>query len=126
MTQRKAQTKSPESIYVESAISHHILLEAGDKRGSNKAHDGIIRAIKTIRGKSDRGKDFLSNLLNHADENVRLWAAYHLLPLDEKKAYTELKHLTKKAKSWIVRSSAENTATEWQKGSLDVDWFMNK
>lgn len=101
---------------------HRQLLEAGDRKGSNAAHDRIIRAIQEIRSRDDRGRSFLlGNLTHDNDENVRLWSAVHLLKLDENTALTELKYLAKDAKSWMVRSSAEVTATEWQKGSLDID-----
>jgi HEAT repeat protein len=63
----------------------------------------------------------LGNLTRDNDENVRLWSAAHLLKLEEKIALAELAHLAKDAKSWMVRSSADVTATEWRKGSLDID-----
>jgi hypothetical protein len=115
-----------EDLYVESAILHHQLLLQGDRKGSKAAHDRLISATKKIRAQQDKGAFFLRGLLNHNDENVRLWAASHLLPLEEAPALRALKHLATNAKSWQVQTSAETTAEEWERGTLDVDWFMNK
>jgi hypothetical protein len=122
MTQQKRSTRNPENEYVEAAILHRQLLEVGDRKGSNAAHDRLIDAIQKIRSQDDRGRSFLlGNLTHDNDENVRLWSAAHLLKLEEKAALAELKYLANDAKSWIVRSSADVTATEWRKGTLDID-----
>lgn len=121
---KKQKIKSPEENYVDAAIIHLRYLDIGDSRRSNAAHDRLIKAIRNIRNRPDRGLLFLSGLLTHDDENVRLWSASHLLPLNEEIAIHELKKLAKNANSWIVRSSAENTEAEWQKDNLDIDWFM--
>ncbi|QIA24371.1 DUF2019 domain-containing protein [Mesorhizobium sp. AA22] len=118
--------RSPEGEYVEAAILHRQLLEDGNVRGSNAAFDHLIRAIKKIRNRADRGRSFLLGLQTHSDENVRLWSAAHLLPLEEKIALAELKRLATSAKAWPVQSSAEVTAAEWRKGTLDIDWFMRE
>lgn len=123
---QKAPAKNPEDEYIEAAILHRQLIEAGDRKGSNSAHDRLIRAIKAIRKSSDKGRFFLSGLLKHNDENVRLWGASHLLPLEEENALAELRRLSRNATSWIVRSSAEVTEAEWRKGTLDIDWFMKE
>ena len=123
---QKLQRKNPEDAYVNAAILHLERLEAGDSRGSNAAHDHLIKSIRAIRNYDDRGKSFLSGLLSHENENVRLWSASHLLPLQEKKALDELQYLTKSAISSIVRSSAEVTSSEWRKGTLNIDWFLKK
>jgi hypothetical protein len=113
---------SLEDEYVEAAVLHRQLLEAGNRKGSNAAHDRLIRAIQKIRSLDDRGRSFLlGNLTHDNDENVRLWSAAHLLKLEEKTALAELKYLAKNAKSWVVSLNADVTATEWQKGSLDID-----
>lgn len=118
--------KSPEDEYVAAAILHRELLEMGDRKGSNTAHDRLIEAIRQIRRTADRGHSFLLRLLAHSDENVRLWSAAHLLPLEEKEALAELSRLATGAQSWVVRSSADVTETEWRKGTLDIDWFMKE
>ncbi|MER9235090.1 hypothetical protein NKI56_23860 [Mesorhizobium sp. M0622] len=124
--QPKAPARGLEEEYVEAAILHRQLLEMGDVKGSNAAHDRLIRAIREIRNRTDRGRSFLLGILRHTDENVRLWSAGHLLPLEEKLALAEMKRLSRDAKSWVVSSSADVTATEWRKGTLDIDWFMKE
>ncbi|WP_394891388.1 hypothetical protein ACG873_08945 [Mesorhizobium sp. AaZ16] len=121
MTQKKTPPRSPEDEYIDSAILHLKLLNERDRRGSNAAHDRLIRAIAEIRKQNDRGRSFLLGNLTHPDENVRLWSAAHLLPLEERLALAELKRLEKDAKSWVVSLNADVTATEWRKGSLNID-----
>jgi hypothetical protein len=124
MNQNSHQAKNPEEEYINSAIAHRELIESGNKKRANSAHDKIIKSIKSIRGREDKGKSFLLSNLSHSDEGVRLWSASHLLPLDEFKALRELSKLSKSAASFFVRSSADVTEIEWRKGTLDIDWFM--
>ncbi|MER9226196.1 hypothetical protein NKI72_06990 [Mesorhizobium sp. M0437] len=118
--------RDPEREYVEAAILHRQLLEMGDVKGSNAAHDRLIRAIREIRNRPDLGRSFLLGTLRHTDENVRFWSAGHLLPLEEKMALADLKSLARDAKSSVVSLSADVTATEWRRGTLNIDWFMKE
>lgn len=126
MAERKMSPRNPEGEYVEAAIMHLRQLEDGDSKGSNAAHDRLIRAIREIRKQNDRGRSFLLEILKHTDENVRLWSASHLLPVEEKAALAELNNLARDANSRVVRSSADVTIAEWKKGTLDIDWFMRE
>ena len=123
---RVKSPKNPEDTYVDSAIRHHELLISGDPKGSNKAHDHLIAAARKLRVREDRGLAFLTHLLGHENESVRLWAACHRLPLDEKMALKNLAELASRASAWQLQTDAEMTMTEWLAGRLDVDWFMKK
>ena len=118
--------KNPEVEYVAAAILHLGQLENGDSKSSNAAHDRLIRAIREIRKQNDRGRLFLLENLKHTEENVRLWSASHLLPLEERAALAELNNLARDANSRVVSSSADVTIAEWKKGTLDIDWFMKE
>jgi Domain of unknown function (DUF2019) len=122
---RKTKT-GIEEIYVEAAILHHDKLLAGDPKGSNRQHDRLIKAIRQIRNSADRGGAFLSSLLEHKNDSVRLWAAAHLLALDEKKAVKTLKVIAANTPSWQLQTDAEMTLSEWKAGRLDPDWFMKE
>ena len=117
---------SIEQTYIDAAILHHEKLLSGDPKESNRQHDRLINAIRQIRGQSDQGKSFLSGLLEHENDSVRLWAACHLLTIDEKKAVESIKKIATKASSWQLRTDAEMTLSEWKAGRLDPDWFMKK
>lgn len=115
---------SIEESYVDSAILHHEKLLLGDPKGSNRQHDRLIKAIRQIRKQSDQGRVFLSDLLEHENDSVRLWAACHLLTIDEKKAVETLKKIAAKTATWQLQTDAEMTISEWKAGRLDPDWFM--
>lgn len=118
--------ESLEAAYIEAAILHRTCLEAGDVEESNEAHDRLIEAARGICTREDRGHSILTPMLTHADENVRLWSACHLLLLNETVALAELKRLARSATSRIVQSSAEIIVAEWRKGALDVHWFLRE
>jgi HEAT repeat protein len=64
--------------------------------------------------------------LSNENQSVRLWAACHLLSLEEESALAALRNLAARADTWQIRSAAEITATEWMAGRLDPDWFMKR
>jgi Domain of unknown function (DUF2019) len=117
---------SPEDSYVDAAILHHEKLLLGDPKGSNRQHDRLIKAIRQIRKQGDQGKDFLLGLLQHENESVKLWAACHLLTIDEKRAVETLKKIAAKASAWQLQTDAEMTISEWRAGRLDPDWYMKR
>ena len=60
--------------------------------------------------------DSISDYLEHKSLEVRLWAAYYLLPINEEKAINVLKAITKQ--QGIIATTAEITLNEWRKGNL--------
>jgi hypothetical protein len=119
-------TKSNEAKYIEAAVLHLKFLEEGDPKKSNESHDRLISAIREIRKRKDRGRSFLLDNLTSSYENVRLWCAFHLLPIEPELALSEIDRLAARAKSSVVGFNAEVTANEWRKGTLDVDWFVGE
>ena len=122
---KKAARNSPAEDYLKAAIAFQEAADQSDHRASNRAHTAISRAARKIRSSEDRGREFLSSLLDHTMPHVCLWAAFHLLPIDEFSAVRTLKRISKGPAS-DAKVSAEITLTEWQSGNLDVDWFMEK
>lgn len=59
----------------------------------------------------------LVKLLDHENENVRLWVSTHLLTYDEKLAKDSLKKIADR-KVGLASFSAEMTLQEWSKGKL--------
>jgi hypothetical protein len=124
----KKNTTSLEEQYVNSAIGHHELLMAGNLAGSNRVHKRLHDVTRKLRAKSDRGLSALIVLLDHQHPSVRLWAAAHLLPLDENRALKALQEISSNSKlyPWQLKTSAKTTIEEWKAGRLDADWFMKK
>ena len=67
-------------------------------------------------------------LLDHQHPSVRLWAAAHLLPLDERRALKALQEIASNPElyPWQLQAGAKMTIKEWKAGRLDADWFMKK
>ena len=95
-----------------------------NSRLTNQATKAIAKAAKKIRLLEDRGIAILSPMLKHELPHVRLWAAYHLLPVYEFSAIKTLKNLISNEDSFVY-VEAEILLKEWQNSTLDVDWFMN-
>jgi len=66
----------------------------------------------------------LTRLLNSENENVRLWAATHLLPTNEFEAKKVLQELA--LKPGFNAFSAEMTLKEWEKGNLKLAYDTYK
>ena len=124
----KKNMSSLEDQYVELAIGHHELLMAGDPDGSNRCHKRLLEVAKGIRELSHGGKDILVALTSHDHPSVRLWAACHLLTLDQKLALSTLKEVAVNSSKypWQLQTDAEMTIKEWKAGRLDPDWFLKK
>lgn len=115
-----------ENAYISAATAHLELLLEHDVKGSNRAHDQVIENARKIRNWTDRGQEMLERLLLHPHDNVRCWAAVHLLPLDEERALETLHELKGHAKHWQTSLDAETAIEEWKAGNLDPDWFVKK
>lgn len=117
------QTNDPEVAYLKAAIAYH---EASLKPGFkavNRAHDAVLRAAREILEREDGGRAFLHNLLTHPFARVRLWAASHLLPLDE---HAAIRVLSEIANSENPEASliAEYAISEWKSGEFDPHFFL--
>jgi hypothetical protein len=104
---------------------HFSQYEDGLIKKANKTFDRVYKLAVQIRTLPDKGAELLSELVDFSHDNVRMNAAYLLLPIDNKRALKTLSELRNSDVAWISMS-AETCIQEWQAGRLDVDWFMKK
>ena len=102
--------------YIEAAIQHGKATEEGDYKSANKAFKVLKKVYDELKANQDFGVQKLSNLLNHEEEYVRLWASSHTLQVDTEKAKKTLIELTKK--TGFLAFNAKMTLEEWEKGNL--------
>ena len=74
--------------------------------------DACFRSLRDSNRLSE-----LVKLLDHENENVRLWVSTHLLTYDEKLAIDSLKKIADR-KVGLVSFSAEMSLQEWSKVNL--------
>lgn len=124
--------KSPPSeaeltrAFVEYATAHRELFVNRDIKGSNRAHDKLIKVAVQFRQLADRGEHMLRELVRSNHESVRGWAAYFMLTIDEGLAVRTLQDIVETTESASETVSCRVTLEEWQAGRLDVDWFLKK
>lgn len=113
----------PEAAYLQSAIAFQEARDRFDHKASNRAHDAILRAARKVLQKEDGGRAFLHSLLTHPYARVRLWAASHLLPLDEQAAIHTLSEIanSENAEASLI---AEYAISEWKSGEFDPHLFL--
>lgn len=104
--------------YIGAAKIHCEATNNGNSDAANVAYDTIIETLDELRKQPDKGHKILSALLNHDDLSVRVWAATHLLPLDEPKAIDSLSVIADK--SGIIAFDAKMVLEEWRLGRLKV------
>lgn len=109
--------RSPSDRYATAAIEHGRCTIQGSSCGANIAHARIIEALHELRTEPDRGKKALSELLDHPDESVTVWAATHLLPLSEKPACLVLERVASGPAN-LVQFGAKMVLKEWSAGRL--------
>ena len=99
-------------------ILYDIAEKALDHKVANKFAKKIINSYLQLR---ELGKvAALEKLLYSENENVRLWAATHLLEVKEDIAKKVLKELAEK--SDLLGFSAETTLNEWNNGNLKLEY----
>jgi hypothetical protein len=103
--------------YREHAIEHGEQTVAGNSVATNKAHDQLLKTLKSLC-EADADSEILS-LLEDENASVRLWAGAHSLEVDEAKALAALNKLAT-AGVPIVSMSARYTVQGWQNGELRV------
>ncbi len=89
---------------------------------ANKYAKKIINCYLQLRELQKTNE--LSKLLRSENENVRLWAATHVLPTDEAEAKKVLQELA--TKPGLNAFSAEMTLREWGKGHLKLSYDTYK
>ncbi len=103
------------AVFEEAAIKQAEATEEGDYKSGNKRYNEITKAAEYI--KSEGSIDNLRGFLSHDSIGVRMWAAYYLLPVDEKEGERVLKEIAKS--SGIHALTADTTLSEWKKGNLN-------
>ena len=101
--------------YINAAIKYGEATQEGDNKVVNKNYkliDSIFRKLKTENRLSE-----LVLLMDHVNEDVKMWAATHLLVFDEQKAKQVLSEIAKDTTS-LNAYEAEMTLKEWEKGNL--------
>ena len=104
--------------YRGSAAAHGAATEAGDHKKANRQHDRLIEVLRQIRDSGATGDKALLGLLSDENTWVRLWAASHLLRVDEDQARRTLELLSQE--SGVVALDAEMVLSEWHKGTLST------
>lgn len=86
-----------------------------DRKKARKFYTLVDRAFRQLRDSGRLGE--LTALLSHANDQVKLWAATHILPFDEKLATDFLSKMAEDDLS-LVGFDAKMTLQEWRKGNL--------
>lgn len=97
-------------------IKYDVAEKSGNHKVANKFARKIINSYLQLR---ELGKiDALERLLYSENENVKLWTATHLLPVNEEIAKRTLNELA--LKSDLLGFSAKMTLNEWDNGELKL------
>lgn len=99
-------------------IKNDIAAQEQNSKLANKYAKKIINCYLQLRelGKTNE----LSKLLKSGNENVKLWAATHLLPTNEVEAIKVLQEMA--GQPGLNAFSAEMTLSEWAKGNLKLSY----
>jgi hypothetical protein len=92
---------------------------------ANKISDQLFELERQIPGLPDKGLRLLMQLAASPKDEVRIKAAWHLIPLDPSLAKKMLKDIEKNAINVFIRIEAETTLDEWKKGRIDYYGTMN-
>jgi len=106
------------AAYARAAIAHASAIADGDSSAANRAHELILAALRELRSGTDRGQSRLEYLAGRDQSAVQVWAATHLLPLNEPAALSILTRL--KSESGEFEFEASVTINEWKAGKLKV------
>lgn len=101
-------------IFEEAATKQAEATEKGDYKAGNKYYNKLIEAASFLKNKNAIGT--LQSYLDSSFIGVRLWSAYYLLSICEKKAAGVLEEIS--IAPGIHSLTAKTTLNEWKKGSL--------
>jgi hypothetical protein len=119
MTKCDFQSRSVNQLaqeYVSAAIAHGNASTAGDHSEANRQHDTIQDVYRELRSRGKSAQNVLLGLLEHPNEAVRGWAAFHALEFAPNEAEPVLEVLSESP--GISGFNAEMTLKEWRKGTL--------
>ena len=92
---------------------------------ANKISDQLFELERCIPGLPDKGRRILMQLAASSKEELRLIAAWHLIPLQPATAEKMLADLAKNASNVHIAITADTTLDEWKAGRLDYNRVMN-
>lgn len=105
--------------FVAACIKQEDSLEHGDSKTANKQYRIIQSIRRDLKANPLYGIEKLIPFLEHPSANVRLVAAFSLIPIIPEQAKAVLRALS--AGRGLVSFSAEMILSEWEKGNLKFD-----
>jgi Domain of unknown function (DUF2019) len=101
-------------IFEEASHDHATATETGDFKTANRSYHRVTAAAAFLKERNEL--QMLEKYLSVPATGPRLWAAYCLLTVNEKKAESVLQVIA--GTSGILSFVAETTLSEWKKGNL--------
>jgi hypothetical protein len=92
---------------------------------ANKISDKLFQLERRIPGLPDRGLRILTQLSESPEEELREVAAWHLLPIQPKKAKKMLADLAKNASNVHIKITSRVTLEELEAGRVNYYEAMN-
>jgi Domain of unknown function (DUF2019) len=123
--ERLETDKQLTKLFEELCILQYEQVQEMKSKEANETFDKIYKLAVRARSLDDKGAEMLSGLIGHPNDNVKLKAAFLLLPLNSNAGLNALRRLANSKVQWIS-TNAEISAQEWKAGRLDVDWFLKK
>jgi len=102
--------------YVSVAIAHSNATRTANYHAANSQYDTLQTIYRELRSRGASVQRTLLALLDHPNNGVRGWAAFHALEFASKEAEPVLEDLSKM--SGIEGFTWEVTLEEWRKGTL--------
>ncbi|MCF0069750.1 DUF2019 domain-containing protein [Dyadobacter sp. CY261] len=98
------------------ALEHGKAISTGDHKKANKLHKKLTGLYAQAKGANELG--VFAEMLDHSEENVRLWAATFSLAYAPEIAEPVLQNLTNL--STITGLTAKTTLHLWKQGMLNL------
>ncbi|MBU2702606.1 HEAT repeat protein [Sporomusaceae bacterium BoRhaA] len=105
--------------FVEACLKQEDSIKRGDSKTGNKQYRIIQGIRRDLKENPNYGLEKLIPFLEHSSANVRLTAAFTLIPILPEQAKTVLKALA--IGRGTIAFNAEMTLAEWEKGNLKFD-----
>ncbi|MFB1483776.1 DUF2019 domain-containing protein [Corallococcus sp. RDP092CA] len=114
---KQASVSELVAAYVKAAELHWQATVKGAHKSANAQYERLSAARRELRDRGEDGRSALTELLQHSNSNVRLWAASHVLEFAPALAEAELERLAQ-GPAGAMRLDAEMTLSEWRAGNL--------
>ncbi|WP_372241064.1 DUF2019 domain-containing protein [Corallococcus terminator] len=117
---RRALPSELEAAYAEAAVRQGRASLEGDFRTANAQQKTLVAVWGELRTRGEEGQASLLRLLDHQEQDVRVWAASHALSFAPARAEEVLERACHASPS-PSRLNAEMTLREWRAGRLPED-----